>query len=71
MILPIIEAVSCKGPITKSKKYAIVYDGKLLKEFEKLCKALHIAGYYRGLLEDVTMVKDALRAAKSFIDKCR
>ena len=51
------------------KKYAIVHDGKLLKEFEKLYKALHIAGYYRGLLEDVTMVKDALRAAKSFIDK--
>jgi CRISPR/Cas system Type II protein with McrA/HNH and RuvC-like nuclease domain len=53
------------------KKYAIVQDGKLLKEFEKLYKALHIAGYYRGLLEDVTMVKDALRAAKSFIDKFR
>jgi hypothetical protein len=53
------------------KKYAIVHDGKLLKEFEKLYKALHIAGYYRGLLEDVTMVKDALRAAKSFIDNFR
>ncbi len=51
------------------KKYAIVHDGKLLKEFEKLYKALHIAGYYRGLLEDVMMVKDALKAAKSFIDK--
>ena len=51
------------------RKYAIVHDGKLLKEFEKLYKALHIAGYYRGLLEDVTMVKDALKAAKSFIAK--
>ena len=51
------------------KKYATVHDGKLLKEFEKLYKALHIAGYYRGLLEDVIMVKDALKAAKSFIDK--
>ena len=51
------------------KKYAIIRNGKLLKEFEKLYKALHLAGYYRGLLEDVTMVKDALRAAKSFIDK--
>ena len=51
------------------KKYAIVHDGKLLKEFEKLYKALHIAGYYRGLLQDVTMVKDGLSAAKSFIDK--
>jgi len=51
------------------RKYAIMHDGKLLKEFEKLYKALHIAGYYRGLLEDVTMVKDALRAAKLFIEK--
>ena len=51
------------------RKHVMVHDGKLLKEFEKLYKALHIAGYYRGLLEDVTMVKDALRAAKSFIDK--
>jgi hypothetical protein len=51
------------------RKYLIVHGGKLLKEFEKLYKALHIAGYYRGLLEDVTMVKDALRAAKSFIEK--
>jgi hypothetical protein len=53
------------------KKYAVVHDGKLVKEFDKLYKALHIAGYYRGLLEDVTMIKDALRAARSFIDKFR
>jgi hypothetical protein len=51
------------------RKYLIVYDGKLLKEFEKLYKALHIAGYYRGLLEDVDMVKDALKAAKNFIER--
>jgi len=51
------------------RKYAVMHDGKLLKEFEKLYKALHIAGYYRGLLEDVTMVRDALRAAKLFIEK--
>ena len=53
------------------RKYVIAHDGKLLKEFEKLYKALHIAGYYRGLLEDVSMVKDALKAAKSFIEKFR
>ena len=53
------------------RKYAITHDGRLLKEFEKLYKALHIAGYYRGLLEDVTMVKDALRAAKLFIEKIK
>ncbi len=51
------------------RKYAMMHDGKLLKEFEKLYKALHIAGYYRGLLEDVAMVKDALKAAKLFIEK--
>ena len=53
------------------RKYAIVHDGKLLKGFEKLYKALHIAGYYRGLLEDVDMVKDALKAAKEFIEKIK
>lgn len=53
------------------RKYAMVHDGKLLKGFEKLYKALHIAGYYRGLLEDVDMVKDALKAAKGFIEKIK
>ena len=53
------------------RKYAMIHNGKLVKEFEKLYKALHIAGYYRGLLEDVAMVRDAFRAAKVFIDKIR
>jgi hypothetical protein len=53
------------------RKYAMTHDGKLIKEFEKLYKALHIAGYYRGLLDDVAMVRDAFRAAKVFIDKIR
>ena len=44
-------------------------DGKLLRAFEKLYDMLHIAGYYRGLLYDRDVVKDALKAAKSFIDK--
>ena len=51
------------------QKYLIAHDGKLLREFEKLYDALHIAGYYRGLIYDVDMVKDALKAAKAFIDK--
>jgi hypothetical protein len=50
-------------------KYALVHDGKLLREFEKLYDALHIAGYYRGLLADVDMVKDAFKAAEAFITK--
>jgi hypothetical protein len=50
-------------------RHALIHDGKLVREFEKLYDALHIAGYYRGLLADVDMVKDALKAAESFITK--
>jgi len=53
------------------RKYLMIHNGRLLKEFEKLYKLLHIAGYYRGLLEDVTVVKDALKAARVFIDKIK
>jgi hypothetical protein len=53
------------------RKHLMVHNGRLLKEFEKLYKLLHIAGYYRGLLEDVAVVKDAMKAAKTFIEKIR
>jgi hypothetical protein len=49
----------------------MVHSGKLIKEFEKLYKGLHIAGYYRGLLEDVSVVKDALKAQRVFIEKIK
>ncbi len=51
------------------RKYLAVHDGSLLREFEALYEALHIAGYYRGNLYLVDMVKDALKAAKAFIEK--
>lgn len=51
------------------RKHLAVHDGKLLREFEKLYDLLHIAGYYRGLLYDTNVVKDALKAAKAFIEK--
>jgi hypothetical protein len=51
------------------QKHLIIHNGKLLREFEKLYDMLHIAGYYRGLLYDVNIVKDALKATRSFIDK--
>ena len=51
------------------RKYVAVRNGKVLREFEKLYDMLHIAGYYRGLLYDRDVVKDALKAARSFIDK--
>jgi len=51
------------------RKYLTSYDGKLTREFEKLYKALHIAGYYRGLLDDVNALKDYFKVAKGFIKK--
>lgn len=53
------------------KKYLSIHNGKLTKEFETLYKELHIAGYYRGLLEHVDTVKDAMKAAKGFIEKIK
>ena len=51
------------------QKYLVVRDGKVLREFEKLYDALHIAGYYRGYIYDTRAVRDYLQAAKEFIDK--
>lgn len=53
------------------QKYIAVHNGKLMREFEKLYDMLHIAGYYRGLLYDVDVVKDALKAARAFIEKIK
>jgi hypothetical protein len=51
------------------RRHFSVHDGKLLREFEKLYDVLHIAGYYRGLLYDVDIVKEALKATKVFIER--
>jgi hypothetical protein len=51
------------------RKHIAVRNGKLMREFEMLYDMLHIAGYYRGLLYDRDVVKDALKAAKAFIEK--
>lgn len=53
------------------QKYLGVHNGKLLKEFEDLNDELHIAGYYRGMLHSVGIVKEALKAAKAFIEKIK
>jgi hypothetical protein len=34
-----------------------------------LYDALHIAGYYRGLIYDVDAVKDYLKATRAFIEQ--
>ena len=62
---------SVEGYREMLRKHLMIHNGKLLKEFEKLYKLLHIAGYYRGLLEDVAVVKDAMKAAKTFTEKIR
>ncbi|MGQ9646571.1 MAG: DUF5618 family protein [Thermodesulfobacteriota bacterium] len=51
------------------RKHIAVHDGKLMREFEMLYDTLHIAGYYRALIYNVDMVKDALKAARAFIEK--
>lgn len=51
------------------QKYLTVRNGKLIKEFGNLYEELHIAGYYRGNLHSVDVVKGALKTAKAFIEK--
>jgi hypothetical protein len=51
------------------KGYGSPYDGKLIKEFESLYKEVHIAGYYRGLLSSVKVIKDIFEESEKFIKK--
>ena len=53
------------------QKYLAVHDGRLLREFESLYRIIHIAGYYRKLLDRVDIVKDAMKAARVFIEKIK
>jgi hypothetical protein len=53
------------------RKHITIRNGKLLREFENLYDALHIAGYYRGLIYDARAVKDYMGAAKEFIEKVK
>jgi uncharacterized protein (UPF0332 family) len=62
---------STEGYRKALQKYFAVHDGKLTREFERLYEELHIAGYYRGLLGHVNVVKEALKAAEVFIEKIR
>lgn len=51
------------------QKYVSVHNGKLMREFEDIYEELHIAGYYRGMLHSVGVVREVLKSAKTFIDK--
>jgi len=53
------------------QKYAGQYNGKLIRQFDRIYDELHIAGYYRGLLKGVGTVKDAMKAARDFIEKLK
>lgn len=53
------------------QKYISIHNGKLLKEFDDLYDELHIAGYYRGMLHRVDVVRGALKGAKEFIEKLK
>ena len=51
------------------QKHVSIHNGKLLKQFEDLYDELHIAGYYRGILHSIDVVKAVFKSAKYFIDK--
>ncbi|MEW6606145.1 MAG: DUF5618 family protein [bacterium] len=51
------------------RKHLAIHNGKLMREFEMLYDALHIAGYYRGLIYNTQAVKEYFKAAKDFIEK--
>lgn len=51
------------------QKYFAAHNGKLAREFEFLYDTLHIAGYYRGLIHNTNIVKEAFKATKDFITR--
>ncbi|MBU0701737.1 DUF5618 family protein [bacterium] len=62
---------SVEGYRTALQKHLVIHNGKLMREFESLYDTLHIAGYYRGLLYNTELVKDAFKSAKVFIEKIK
>lgn len=62
---------SVEGYRDMLRKYLSIHNGKLPKEFEKLYNELHIAGYYRGLIQDVDALKAIFKSAKAFIEKVK
>jgi len=53
------------------QKYLAVHNGKLLREFEVLYDEIHIAGYYRGLLREPSVVREVFKSARAFIEKVK
>jgi hypothetical protein len=53
------------------RKHLAIHNGKLFRQFDYLYDTLHLAGYYRGLLHQVEIVREALNATQSFIEKIK
>ncbi len=53
------------------KKHLAIRNGRLMREFENIYDQVHIAGYYRGLLHNIDVVKIVFKEAKTFIDKIK
>ncbi|MEO5356442.1 MAG: DUF5618 family protein [Nitrospirae bacterium YQR-1] len=51
------------------RKELSVNNGKLMREFDYLYDGLHIAGYYRGLINEANAVKEYFKATERFIKK--
>lgn len=51
------------------RKYGTIRNSNLLRKFDNLYHELHIAGYYRGDLKSVGVIKELLKDTKSFIGK--
>lgn len=62
---------SVEGYREMLNKYLSSRNGKLTNDFNSLYDLLHIAGYYRGLLYRVEIVKDTFKIARDFIDKVK
>lgn len=50
------------------QKYFGAHNGKLSRKFEHLYDALHIAGYYRGLIYNANVIKEYLKVVREFIN---
>ena len=53
------------------RKYVSAHNGKLFNEFNMLYDTLHLAGYYRGWLRDVDVLRDILKTTQHFIEKIK
>ena len=51
------------------QRHMRVHNGKLLREFESLYDLLHLSAYYRARIYNRKVVREALAAAQTFIER--